>query len=69
LQLKYFIEDSVRSYGCQFVISTHSPFLLSLKGAHIYNIDETPPTEKKWTELDCVKVYYDFFIEQKDKFN
>lgn len=55
LQLKYFIEDSVRNFGCQFVISTHSPFLLSLKGARIYNIDETPPTERKWTELECVK--------------
>ena len=69
LQLKYFIEDSVRNFGCQFVISTHSPFLLSLKGAHIYDIDETPPTERKWTELDCVKVYHDFFAEQSDKFN
>ena len=69
LQLKYFIEDSVRNFGCQFVISTHSPFLLSLRGAHIYNIDETPPTEKKWTELDCVKVYHDFFAEQSDQFH
>ena len=69
LQLKYFIEDSVRNFGCQFVVSTHSPFLLSLKGAHIYNIDETPPVERKWTELDCVKVYHDFFVEQSDKFN
>lgn len=69
LQLKYFIEDSVRNFGCQFVISTHSPFLLSLRGAHIYDIDETPPTEKKWTELDCVKVYHDFFVEQNDKFH
>ena len=68
LQLKYFIEDSVRNFGCQFIISTHSPFLLSLKGARIYNIDETPPTERKWTELDCVKVYHDFFVEQSDKF-
>lgn len=68
LQLKNFIEDSVRNYGCQFVISTHSPFLLSLKGAHIYNIDETPPAEQKWTELACVKVYHDFFVEQNDKF-
>ena len=68
LQLKYFIEDSVRNYGCQFVISTHSPFLLSLKGAHIYNIDETPPAEQKWTELACVKEYHDFFVEQDDKF-
>lgn len=69
LQLKYFIEDSVRNFGCQFVISTHSPFLLSLRGAHIYNIDETPPAECKWTELDCVKVYHDFFAEQSDKFH
>ena len=69
LQLKYFIEDSVRNFGCQFIVSTHSPFLLSLRGAHIYNIDETPPTERKWTELDCVKVYHDFFVEQSDKFN
>ena len=69
LQLKYFIEDSVRNFGCQFIISTHSPFLLSLRGAHIYNIDETPPMERKWTELDCVKVYHDFFVEQSDKFN
>ena len=68
LQLKYFIEDSVRNFGCQFVISTHSPFLLSLRGAHIYDIDETPPAIKKWTELDCVKVYHDFFVEQSEKF-
>lgn len=69
LQLKYFIEDSVRSFGCQFIISTHSPFLLSLKGANIYDIDETPPVEKKWTELECVKVYHDFFEGERDKFN
>jgi len=69
LQLKYFIEDSVRNYGCQFVLSTHSPFLLSLRGAHIYDIDETPPEKKKWTELDCVRVYHDFFVEQGDKFD
>lgn len=69
LQLKYFIEDSVRNFGCQFVISTHSPFLLSLRSAHIYDIEETPPAKKKWTELDCVKVYHDFFIEQSDKFH
>ena len=69
LQLKYFIEDSVRSFGCQFVISTHSPFLLSLRGATIYNIDETPPTQRRWTELACVKVYHDFFMEQSDNFH
>lgn len=69
LQLKYFIEDSVKNYGCQFIISTHSPFLLSLRWSRIYNIDETPPVQRKWTELECVRVYHDFFAEQSDKFN
>jgi hypothetical protein len=26
LKLKKYIEDSVRFYNCQFIISTHSPF-------------------------------------------
>ena len=69
LQLKYFIEDSARSYGCQFIISTHSPFLLSLRNANIYDIDEVPPVVKEWTDLDCVKVYYDFFLEQSEMFD
>ena len=69
LQLKYFIEDSVRNHGCQFIISTHSPFLLSLGGAKIYDIDSTPVSIKKWTELDCVKVYHDFFEENSFRFS
>ena len=68
LQLKFFIEESVKNYGCQFVISTHSPFLLSLTGAQIYDIDQTPPKERKWTELECVRVYYDFFIGENENF-
>lgn len=63
LELKYFIEDCVRNHGCQFIISTHSPFLLSLKGAKIYDIDSEPVMVKKWTDLDCVNVYRDFFKE------
>lgn len=63
LELKYFIEDCVRNHGCQFIISTHSPFLLSLKGARIYDIDSNPVRICKWTQLDCVRVYRDFFNE------
>lgn len=63
LELKYFIEDSVRNHGCQFIISTHSPFLLSLKGALIYDIDSVPVRMCKWTELECVNVYKSFFEE------
>jgi predicted ATPase len=61
LDLKYFIEDCVRNHNCQFIISTHSPFLLSLKGARIYDIDSIPVRVCKWTELECVKVYQQLF--------
>lgn len=68
LELKKFIEDSARFFGCQFIISTHSPFLLSMKGAKIYNLDENPVAVKKWTELENVKLYYDFFKENASAF-
>ncbi len=35
-ELLRFLEDSVRFFKCQFVIATHSPFLLSMRGAKIY---------------------------------
>ncbi len=69
LELKYFLEDCVRYHNCQFIISTHSPFLLSLKGARIYDIDSSPIGVSKWTELECVKVYREFFKENEEKFN
>lgn len=68
LELKYFIEDCVRHHGCQFIISTHSPFLLSLKGARIYDIDFVPVEIRKWTDLECVRVYHEFFNENAEKF-
>ncbi len=68
VQLKYFIEDCVRNHNCQFVISTHSPFLLSLRYAKIYDLDAVPIAPvKSWTELDAVKVYFDFFEEHRDE--
>lgn len=69
LKLKKFIEDSVRFYNCQFIISTHSPFLLKLMDAKIYDLDETPVKTKKWTELSNVLVYYNFFKEYENEFN
>lgn len=68
LELMQFIEDSVRFYNCQFIISTHSPFLLSMKDAKIYDLDTVPVRSKKWTELENVRIYFDFFKEHEDKF-
>lgn len=68
LKLKQFIEESVRFFNCQFVIATHSPFLLALANAKIYDLDAFPVDVKKWTELDSVRAYHDFFAMKSDEF-
>lgn len=51
-----------RYCGCQFIISTHSPFFLSLEGAKIYNLDRRPVTnDEKWYQLDNMKPYFQLF--------
>ena len=67
-ELSRFIEDSARFFGCQFVISTHSPFMLSMKGAKIYDLDENPVDVKRWTELGNVREYFSFFKEHEKEF-
>lgn len=67
-ELIRFLEDSARFFGCQFIIATHSPFLLSMKGAKIYDLDENPVDVKKWTQLSNVRAYYDFFKKHEYEF-
>ncbi len=69
LELMQFLEGSARFYGCQLIIATHSPFLLSLRGARVYNFDETPVAVRKWSELSNVRAYYDFFKEHEADFS
>lgn len=68
-ELVKFIEDSARFFGCQFIISTHSPFLLAIKGAKIYDLDEAPVDVKKWTQLENVRTYYEFFKRYEEDFD
>lgn len=68
LHLKKFIEDSARFYNCQFIISTHSPFLLGLESAKIYDLDANPVRVKAWNELESIKTYYNFFKDREDQF-
>lgn len=67
-ELLRFLEDSVRFFKCQFVIATHSPFLLSMRGAKIYDLDEEVVDVKRWTELGNVRAYYDFFKKYEREF-
>lgn len=68
LELLDYIKDSARFFNCQFIIATHSPFLLSMAGAKIYDLDENPVTIKKWTELENVRQYYEFFKKHQNEF-
>lgn len=67
-ELARFLEDSARFFGCQFIIATHSPFLLALKGAKIYDMDAEPVDVKRWTELANVREYYNFFKKHDGEF-
>ena len=67
-ELCRFIEDSVRFYQCQFIIATHSPFLLAMRDARIYDLDSTPVIRRKWTERPAVRAYHDFFRQHESEF-
>ena len=66
-ELAGFLADSARFFGCQFVISTHSPFLLAIPGASVYDLDSHPVRVRPWTELENVRVYFSFFQEHENE--
>lgn len=67
-ELAKFLEDSARFYGCQFVIATHSPFLLAMKGAKIYDLDRSPVEPCSWTEVPNVRAFYELFQKHQNEF-
>ena len=69
IELLQYLENAVRFFNCQLVMSTHSPFLLSLRGARIYDLDETPIRTARWTQLENVKTYYNFFMQNASRFD
>lgn len=68
IELSEIIEEYTRFYNCQFIISTHSPFMLSIKGAKVYDLDERPVDVKRWTELNSIRKYYEFFKKHESEF-
>lgn len=68
LELKQFLEEEACFFDCQFIIATHSPFLLSLRGAKIYDFDGDPVDVKRWTQLESVKAYFEFFEAHRGEF-
>ncbi len=69
LLLADFLTECVRYGGNQLVISTHSPFLLSLPGAKIINLDDHSRVAESWTHLKNIRVYFDFFLNHAEEFH
>lgn len=67
-ELAGFLADSARFFGCQLIIATHSPFLLAIPGARIYDLDSRPAEVRKWTQLENVRAYFDFFQKHQQEF-
>ena len=67
-ELAKFLEDSARFFGCQIVLATHSPILLAMKGAKVYDLDQRPIRVRKWTDLPAVRAWYEFFKEHANEF-
>ena len=67
-ELADYLAGMARFYDCQFIISSHSPFMLSMPFARIYDMDSAPVCRRKWTEIPSVKIYHDFFVQHADEF-
>lgn len=68
IELGEFILGMARFYGCQFIISSHSPFILSIPFARIYDMDAYPVRETRWTDVPSVRMYHDFFKQHEEEF-
>ena len=68
IELSQFLENAARFYHCQFIIATHSPFLLAMKHCRIYDLDAVPVQTKRWSALTHVRTYYDFFMSHREDF-
>ena len=62
------INKMARLLQCQFIIATHSPFMLGTLIAKIYNLDTKEYDIAKWSELENVRYFYDFFKKHEKEF-
>ena len=68
LKLAEEINKLSRYLGIQFIIATHSPFMLGILNAKIYNLDTRDYKVQKWNELENVRFFYNFFKKRMAEF-
>lgn len=62
------INFGARFLNNQYIIATHSPFMLGTLTAKIYNLDSEDFQVSRWSELENVKYFYNFFKQHQREF-
>lgn len=62
------INKLARFLGCQFIVATHSPFMLGTLQAKIYNLDSECMEETQWYKLENIRFFYEFFEKNRNLF-
>ena len=68
LELAELLEKRAYEEECQLILATHSPFLLAMKGARVYDLDTAPVRVRPWWKLEHSRIYYDFFQKHRKLF-
>ncbi len=55
--------------GCQFIVATHSPFMLGTLHGRIYDLDSPDVDIREWTDLENVRYFFDFFQKHAEAFS
>lgn len=66
-QLADYIQSST-TLGAQFIIATHSPLLLGLENARVYDLDGDPICIRPWYQLENVRLMHEFFEYHRSVF-
>ncbi len=62
------ILESAKYLDCQFIIATHSPFLMAMPGVTLYDLDDRPVCTKPWHEFQAMRDWYALFAAHRDQF-
>lgn len=63
------INFGARFLNNQYIIATHSPFMLGTLNAKIYNLDSREFDVCRWSELENVRYFYNFFKRHETEFD
>lgn len=67
IELVKLIKNMSSDGHAQFIIATHSPIIMSVEGATIYNFDQNQLKTIEYRETDHYRVFRDFILKMEDK--